>query len=97
MKSDARFPSQSSQPDPLLAALVRLQGRGYRIIRAGLVADELWPQARHHNTNGQVFNLSAGVAGRMLRKSRLVREIGNREWEIIQERLEVFCSESGEG
>lgn len=61
--------------------------RGNNSIRASTLADALWPDCRASNTNGQVFNLSSGVAGRMLRKCCAVWEVSPRVWEIIPERL----------
>lgn len=68
-------------------ALKVLLARGHRTVRAQTVADVMWPNARHNNSNGQVFNLSSGVAGRMLRRCRAAYEVRNREWEIIPEFL----------
>lgn len=71
----------------LLNVLCSLYGRGYRRVRAGTVAELLWPAARTHNANGQVFPLGAGVAGRMLKACKAVREVAPREYEILRYRL----------
>jgi hypothetical protein len=83
----ARPVEQPVGPDAVLAALRVLYDRGHRRIRASTLAETLWPEGRGHNSNGQVFPLSAGVAGRMLRKCRAVWEAEPRIWEIIPERL----------
>lgn len=72
----------------LMTALRTLHGRGQHRIRAVTVAQLLWPTARTHNANGQVFNLGAGIAGRMLRACKAVREVAPREYEILSHRLE---------
>jgi hypothetical protein len=71
----------------LLNVLRELHGRGQRRVRAAMVAERLWPGARDHNANGQVFPLGAGVAGRMLKACKAVREIAPREYEIVSHRL----------
>jgi hypothetical protein len=71
----------------LLRVLRDLHGRGQRRVRAGTVAELLWPAGRTHNANGQVFPLGAGVAGRMLKACKAVREIAPREYEIVSNRL----------
>ena len=71
----------------LLNVLRELHGRGHRRVRAGTVAERLWPDARTQNANGQVFPLGAGVAGRMLRACKAVREVEPREYEILSHRL----------
>ena len=68
-------------------ALKTLRDRGVTLVSAQQVADVLWPNARHNNSNGQTMNLASGIAGRMLRRSRAVIEVGNRRWEIIGVRL----------
>jgi len=74
-------------PDDVLAALRSLHENGQTRIRAATLAEALWPGRRDHNSNGQVFHLSAGIAGRMLRKCQAVFEVEPRVWEIIPERL----------
>jgi hypothetical protein len=64
--------------------------RGQTRLSANCLAAELWPDARHNNAHGQSFNLSAGVAGRILRKYRGCHEVENRVWEIVPE----FISEN---
>lgn len=71
--------------DALIAALYQ---QGVTAISAARVAEHLWPDGRRNNANGQVFHLSAGVAGRMLRRSRLVWEFEPRHWEIVPEYIE---------
>lgn len=71
----------------LLSVLRDLHGRGLRRVRASTVAELLWPGARTQNANGQVFPLCAGVAGRMLKACKAVREIEPREYEILSHRL----------
>ena len=71
----------------LLVALQDLHARGQRRVRASTVAEMLWPGARTHNANGQVFPLGAGVAGRMLKACKAVREVAPREYEILSHRL----------
>lgn len=73
--------------DAVLNTLRDLYDRGHRHIRAATLAVELWPGGRCHNSNGQVFPLSAGAAGRKLRKCRAVWEAEPRLWEILPERL----------
>lgn len=69
-------------------AVLRVMHRdGYRFVRAAVVAERLWPNGRTHNANGQVFNLAAPVAARMLRRCPAVTEVEPRRWEIIPERL----------
>lgn len=74
----------------LLQALRTLHLRGFRRVRANTIAEMLWPNGRTHNANGQVFMLSAGVAGRMLRASKAVREVSPGEWEILDYRLDAY-------
>lgn len=69
------------------AALRRLYDKGNRRIKANVLADELWPDCRSQNSNGQVFNLAAGVAGRMLRRYRGAFEVSKGVWEIDPEFL----------
>jgi hypothetical protein len=71
----------------LLNALRILYGDGYRRVRGSTVALLLWPGGRTHNANGQVFPLVAGVAGRMLKASKAVREVTPGEYEILSHRL----------
>lgn len=71
----------------LLCTLRSLYERGQRRVRAVTVADHLWPGARSNNARGQVFNMSAGVAGRMLKACKAVREVSPREYEILGHRL----------
>lgn len=68
-------------------AVRSLHERGYTRIRAAMLAEILWPGRRDSNANGQMFHLSAGVTGKMLRKCPAVWEVQPREWEIIPERL----------
>lgn len=71
----------------LLNVLRSLDVRGHRRVRAGVVAEMLWPGARTQNANGQVFPLGAGVAGRMLKACCVVREVVPGEYEILNHRL----------
>lgn len=71
----------------LLKALRELHARGLRYVRGSTVAELLWPDGRAHNARGQVFPLSAGVAGRMLRACNAVRETSAGEYEILSHRL----------
>lgn len=71
----------------LMNVLRDLHGQGRRRVRAGTVAELLWPGTRTHNANGQVFPLGAGVAGRMLKACKAVREVEPREYEILSHRL----------
>lgn len=64
------------------SALQAMWRRGCWEITAADLADELWPNCRSHNSNGQNFNLAAGVAGRMLRRFRGCYEVRNRVWLI---------------
>jgi hypothetical protein len=73
--------------DDLLRALRALHAKGYKVVSAATVAQQLWPSGRTHNSNGQVFHLSAGIAGRMLRKCRAVVETTPRQWTILEERV----------
>jgi len=68
-------------------ALRTLFARGATTVTAAQVAAVLWPGQRTCNANGQTFPLGAGVAGRMLRRSRSAVEVRNREWEIVTARL----------
>lgn len=71
----------------LEALIAKLHHQGETTLSAGEVARHLWPNGRGLNTNGQVFPLSAGAAGRMLRRCKAVWEIEPRRWAIIPERL----------
>lgn len=71
----------------LLAVLRDMHARGQSTVRANSVAEALWPNGRTHNANGQVFTLSAGAAGRMLRACNAVSESSPREWQILAHRL----------
>lgn len=71
----------------LLNALRELHAAGVKRVRANTIAEKLWPNGRSQNARGQVFPLSAGVAGRMLRKCVAVREVTPREWEILVHRI----------
>ena len=71
----------------LLSILRKMHASGVSIVNASQIAELLWPGGRTHNSNGQVFPLSAGVAGRMLRACPAVMETGNRAWMIIEHRL----------
>lgn len=73
--------------DDLLRALRTLYAKGYKVVSAATVAEQIWPNGRSHNSNGQVFHLSAGIAGRMLRKSCAVVEMKPRQWTIAAERF----------
>ena len=72
----------------LMSALREIHASGVRTTTAAMVAERLWPTGRCHNANGQVFHLSAGIAGRMLRRCRAVYETQPRRWEIIPEYLD---------
>jgi hypothetical protein len=69
------------------SALRQLIAKGQTTIRANQLADLLWPNARHNNARGQVFNLASGVAGKMLARHKGVirRSVGT--WEIVSARL----------
>lgn len=82
--------------DDLLDCLRKLHSTGVSRVRAGIIAERLWPAGRQDNANGQVFPLSAGVAGKMLRKCAAVREVGDRQWEILPHRLGVATSKHSE-
>lgn len=73
--------------EDLISALRSLYDSGQRRVRGGAVAELLWPNQRTHNANGQVFPLGAGVAGRMLRACKAVREVTPGEYEILSHRL----------
>lgn len=73
--------------DDLLRALRLLHAKGYKVVSAATVAEQLWPNGRTHNSNGQVFHLGAGIAGRLLRKCHAVVEGPPRQWVIVQERI----------
>src|SRR6266852_7009076 len=73
--------------EDLLRVLRDIYDRGQRRVAASTVAEILWPGGRTQNANGQVFPLSAGIAGRMLRRCKAVVEVRNREWEILPHRL----------
>lgn len=78
----------SATQQDLLTALRKLHKTGIKHVSAGFVAELLWPDSRRQNANGQVFHLSAGAAGRMLRRCHAVREYRNRIWEILPHRLQ---------
>lgn len=71
----------------LLSTLKKMHESGITTVSASQIAEMLWPGGRTHNSNGQVFPLSAGVAGRMLRACPAVMETGNRVWMILDHRL----------
>ena len=71
----------------LLNVLRSLYGRGRRRVRGGAVAELLWPGQCAHNAKGQVLPLGAGVAGRMLKACKAVREVEPGEYEILGHRL----------
>lgn len=79
--------AQATSYSAFLSALIKIHKRGTTRISANCLANELWPNARHNNSNGQSFNLAAGIAGRMLRKNRGCHEVQKRVWEIIPEYL----------
>jgi|LSQX01.3.fsa_nt_gb hypothetical protein len=68
-------------------ALTVLYAQGHCTVRAATVAAHLWPDQRYHNTRGQVFPLAAGVAARMLNRSKSVVQIEPRLWRVIAEYL----------
>lgn len=78
---------QMATQSDLIELLARLHGQGVRRVRAGVVAEALWPGGRQDNANGQVFPLAAAVAGRMLRRCKAVREVEPRQFEILSHRL----------
>lgn len=53
-------------------------------VTASMIAERLYPNARTHNSNGQVFNLASGSVGRQLRTAHIrgVYEIENQVWKI---------------
>lgn len=71
----------------ILEALKTINSFGYKTFSANTLAEIMWPEARDINTNGQRFNLCAGIAGKMLRKCNAVREVQNRVWEIKRHRI----------
>jgi len=77
----------------LLNALRTLYGCGQRRVRGGAVAELLWPGQRTHNAKGQVFPLGAGVAGRMLKGCKAVKEVAPGEYEILSHRLGFIDAE----
>lgn len=72
--------------------LREMHAAGITRLRVNTIAERLWPVGCQRNANGQVFSLSAGVAGKMLRKCAAVREVGDREGEILPRRLGVAAS-----
>jgi hypothetical protein len=80
---------QTMNQADLLGVLAKLHRSGRETVTASMVAEELWPNARHNNANGQVFNLSAGVAGRMMERCRAVVRTDTRTWVIVPEYLET--------
>lgn len=64
-----------------------MHAEGVRTLRAGVLAERLWPGRRQHNARGQVFPLGAAAAARLLRKCPAVRETECRLWEIMPHRL----------
>lgn len=74
----------------LLDALAELHRCGHEIVTAHQIAENMWPNARHNNANGQVFNLAAGVAGRMMERCKaVVRQADGRTWVIVPEYLPI--------
>lgn len=71
----------------LLSVLRDMHAPGKNTVRANTVAEALWPNARPYNANGQIFALSAGVAGCMLKADKALSEISLREWQILAHRL----------
>lgn len=71
----------------VLRELEAMHASGIRSFRANTLAERLWPDQRRQNTNGQVFPLGSGVAGRMLRRCAAVIKVRECEWQIIPERL----------
>lgn len=71
-------------------AIEFLYSKGLTVISAQMLADELYPDSRRHNANGQVFNLSSAAAARILRKNqpKLVHEFKHAQWEIVPEWLQ---------
>ena len=55
---------------------------------AAMLADVLWPNSRHTNSNGQCFALNAGAAGVLLRRFRVAEELPDRQWRLVPEWLE---------
>jgi hypothetical protein len=70
-------------------AIVTLYGRGHKTVTAQQVANELYPSARQSNSKGQVFNLAAGAAGRMMQSCKAVSRRHDRILEIVPEYLEI--------
>ncbi len=79
------------------AALRRMMERGIDRLSAANLAEELWPNARHDNAHGQVFNLAAGVAGKILRKYRGCHEVEKGVWKIVPEFISSEKPKAGEG
>lgn len=73
-----------------LDTLRQLHAEGKSQFSAEYIAERLWPDGRNRNSNGQVFHLSAGVAGRMLKRCPAVWEVRPRVWETTPERLKSF-------
>ncbi len=67
---------------------------GVTTVGASQLAERLWPNGRHQNSQGQVFHLGAAVAARLLRCCPAVREREPRRWEILPHRIEPL--EGGE-
>jgi hypothetical protein len=65
----------------------KMHREGVTTLRANTLAERLWPDGRHHNSNGQVFHLGAAVAARLLRQCPAVLEKRPRLWEILPHRV----------
>lgn len=66
--------------EKLQAALDAMRKRGMKQFTAADLAEYLYPECREINVNGARFNLSAGVAGRLLRKYGGAYEASPRVW-----------------
>lgn len=82
-------PRTRATKEVVLGAIASMHSEGVRTLRAGTLAERLWPESRHHNANGQVFPLGAAVAARLLRRCPAVQETEFRLWEILPHRLPI--------
>lgn len=75
--------------DDVMRELQAMHEAGVHSLRAGMLAERLWPRQRTHNARGQVFPLGAAVAARLLRQCPAVREVEPRRWEILAHRMQA--------
>lgn len=79
----AKKSATTSGQERLTQVLDTFYARGIRVVSAGQVAQQLWPDApRYNNSKGQVMHLASAVAARMLRANPRAVEVEFRRWTI---------------